>query len=207
GKSTLLKLLMQFYDPTAGELLINGHSIVDLEPATVRHEISYVPQENFFFTNTLRENIYYANPIVPDEEVYDYLSLTDASGFLPANEPLESHLTRGGRNFSGGQRQRLALTRALSRDASVYVFDDSFSALDYQTDYTIRKNLRETLEQAITIVVAQRVATIRQADKILVLEDGKMVGYGNHDSLLENNQIYREIARSQAQGEEDSHEI
>lgn len=205
GKSTLLKLLMQFYDPTDGQLLINQEAIEELEPASVRNEVSYVPQENFFFTNTLRENIYYANPIIEDEEVYDYLSLTDARGFLPDTEPLESHLTRGGRNFSGGQRQRLALTRALSRDASVYIFDDSFSALDYQTDYTIRKNLSEPLEQAITIIVAQRVATIRHADKILVLEDGKMAGYGNHDSLMENNQVYREIARSQAQSEEDSH--
>lgn len=116
-------------------------------------------------------------------------------------------MTRGGQNFSGGQRQRLALTRALSREASVYVFDDSFSALDYQTDYTIRKNLQETLAEAVTIVVAQRVATIHQADKILILEEGKMVGYGKHDELLENNQVYREIARSQAQNdEEDLHD-
>ncbi len=208
GKSTLLKLLMQFYDPTDGQLLINGESIEDLEPATVREELSYVPQQNFFFTNTLRENIYYANPTIADQEVHDYLTITDARGFLPQDEPLESHLTRGGRNFSGGQRQRLALTRALSREASVYIFDDSFSALDYQTDYTIRKNLQETLEQAVTVIVAQRVATIHQADKILVLEDGKMVGYGNHQTLLENNQVYREIARSQAQNEEEgTHDI
>lgn len=206
GKSTLLKLLMQFYDPTSGALLINGETIEDLEPASVRDEISYVPQQNFFFTNTLRENIYYANPTIADDDVHDYLYLTDARDFLPKEEPLESHLTRGGHNFSGGQRQRLALTRALSREASVYVFDDSFSALDYQTDYTIRKNLQETLEQAITIVVAQRVATIHHADKILVLEDGQMVGYGSHDELLENNQVYREIARSQAQDEEGSHD-
>lgn len=206
GKSTLLKLLMQFYDPTAGELLINGETIENLEPASVRDEISYVPQQNFFFTNTLRENIYYANPTIADDDVENYLYLTDARDFLPKEEPLESHLARGGRNFSGGQRQRLALTRALSRDASVYVFDDSFSALDYQTDYTIRKNLQKTLEQAITIVVAQRVATIHHADKILVLEDGQMAGYGSHEELLEDNQIYREIARSQAQDEEGSHD-
>lgn len=207
GKSTLLKLLMQFYDPTSGELLINGASIEALDPETVRAEVSYVPQQNFFFTNTLRENIYYANPVIEDEEVHDYLELSDARGFLPRKAPLDSQLTRGGQNFSGGQRQRLALTRALSRKASVYIFDDSFSALDYQTDYTIRKNLQETLEQAITIVVAQRVATIHQADKILVLEDGKMVGYGKHEELLQTNQVYREIARSQAQDEEGSHDI
>jgi ATP-binding cassette subfamily B protein len=207
GKSTLLKLLMQFYDPTSGELLVNDVSIEELEPAAVRSELSYVPQQNFFFTNTLRENIYYANPTIPDEEVHDYLLITDARDFLPEEKPLESHMSRGGGNFSGGQQQRLALTRALSRDASVYVFDDSFSALDYQTDYTIRKNLQDTLDQAITIVVAQRVATIRHADKILVLEDGKMAGYGNHEMLMKSNQVYQEIARSQAQGEEDLHDI
>ncbi len=203
GKSTLLKLLMQFYDPTGGALLINDQAIDTLEPASLRHELSYVPQQNFFFTNTLRENIYYANPLIEDAKVLDYLTLTDARGFLPQQNPLDSHMARGGQNFSGGQRQRLALTRALSREASVYIFDDSFSALDYQTDYTIRKNLQATLKQAITIVVAQRVATIHQADKILVLEEGQMVGYGSHEELLEQNQVYREIARSQAQNKEE----
>lgn len=202
GKSTLLKLLMQFYDPSSGDLLINEESIEDLNPASVRNEVSYVPQQNFFFTNTLRENIYYANPTIADEEVHEYLSLSDARGFLPKRDPLDSQLTRGGQNFSGGQRQRLALTRALSREASVYIFDDSFSALDYQTDYTIRKNLQETLAEAVTIVVAQRVATIHQADKILILEEGKMVGYGKHEELLETNRVYQEIARSQAQNDE-----
>ena len=203
GKSTLLKLLMQFYDPTAGQLLINEDSIDNLDPAAVRNEVSYVPQQNFFFTNTLRENIYYANSTIADEEVHEYLSLSDARGFLPKRDPLDSQLTRGGQNFSGGQRQRLALTRALSREASVYIFDDSFSALDYQTDYTIRKNLQESLADAVTIVVAQRVATIHQADKILILEEGQMVGYGKHEELLRNNQVYQEINHSQAQDEEE----
>lgn len=136
----------------------------------------------------------------------EYLETTQSDYFLTGPSPLERKVIRGGQNFSGGQRQRLALTRALAREASVYIFDDSFSALDYRTDYEIRQNLSSLLNDAITIVVAQRVSTIRHADNILVLDDGKMAAYGSHDELMQSSELYKEIVSSQAQEEETTHE-
>ena len=166
--------------------------------------MSYVPQQNFFFTKTIRENLAYSNEWVQDRELLEQLEVSQALEFL-SEEPLEEEMTRGGSNYSGGQRQRLAIARALSRKVSVYIFDDSFSALDYQTDYRLRQQLKTTLSDAILIVVAQRIATIRHADKILVLNDGKVSGFGNHESLMATNGLYREIAHSQGE-EETSHE-
>ena len=206
GKSTLLKLLMQFYDPTDGVLTLNNQTIEKLNPESVRHLVSYVPQQNFFFTDTIRGNIHYSNPAVDDNKVMEYLETTQSDYFLTGPSPLERKVIRGGQNFSGGQRQRLALTRALAREASVYIFDDSFSALDYRTDYEIRQNLSSLLNDAITIVVAQRVSTIRHADNILVLDDGKMAAYGSHDELMQSSELYKEIVSSQAQEEETTHE-
>lgn len=206
GKSTLLKLLMQFYDPTDGELTLNGKMIEELDPESVRHLVSYVPQQNFFFTDTIRGNMHYSNPNVEDKIVLNHLETTQSDYFLDRNRPLDQKVIRGGQNFSGGQRQRLALGRALVREASVYIFDDSFSALDYRTDYEIRQNLSSVLKEAITIVVAQRVATIRHADKILVLDDGKMAAYGSHDDLMKTSKLYNEIVSSQAKEEETVHE-
>ena len=206
GKSTLLKLLMQFYDPTDGVLTLNNQTIEKLNPESVRHLVSYVPQQNFFFTDTIRGNMDYSNPAVDDNKVMEYLETTQSDYFLTGPSPLERKVIRGGQNFSGGQRQRLALTRALAREASVYIFDDSFSALDYRTDYEIRQNLSSLLNDAITIVVAQRVSTIRHADNILVLDDGKMAAYGSHDELMQSSELYKEIVSSQAQEEETTHE-
>ena len=206
GKSTLLKLLMQFYDPTDGVLTLNNQTIEKLNPESVRHLVSYVPQQNFFFTDTIRGNMHYSNPAVDDNKVMEYLETTQSDYFLTGPSPLERKVIRGGQNFSGGQRQRLALTRALAREASVYIFDDSFSALDYRTDYEIRQNLSSLLNDAITIVVAQRVSTIRHADNILVLDDGKMAAYGSHDELMQTSGLYKEIVSSQAQEEETTHE-
>lgn len=206
GKSTLLKLLMQFYDPTDGELKLNNQTIEELDPESVRHLISYVPQQNFFFTDTIRGNMHYSNPSVEDRTVLNHLETTQSDYFLDGDNPLDRKVIRGGQNFSGGQRQRLALSRALAREASVYIFDDSFSALDYRTDYEIRQNLSSVLKDAITIVVAQRVATIRHADKILVLDDGKMAAYGSHNDLMQTSELYNEIVSSQAKEEETVHE-
>ena len=206
GKSTLLKLLMQFYDPTDGELKLNNQTIEELDPESVRHLISYVPQQNFFFTDTIRGNMHYSNPSVEDRTVLNHLETTQSDYFLDGDNPLDRKVIRGGQNFSGGQRQRLALSRALAREASVYIFDDSFSALDYRTDYEIRQNLSSVLKDAITIVVAQRVATIRHADKILVLDDGKMAAYGSHNDLMHTSELYNEIVSSQAKEEETVHE-
>jgi len=202
GKSTLLKLFMQFYDPSEGKLLINDQAIETLNPESVREKISYVPQQNYFFSDSVRGNLFYSNPDASDEKMLDSLETAQAMQFLPKEEPLEKTVARGGRNYSGGQRQRLAISRALTRPASLYVFDDSFSALDYKTDHELRLALQGKLNDAATIIVAQRVATIRHANKILVLENGKVQGLGSHDELMQSNQIYREIAISQGEEED-----
>lgn len=198
GKSTLLRLILQFYEPGDKELFINGIDIKDLNNYDVRDKISYVPQENFFFSKTVSENLSYANEKSEKDLMKGSLLKAKAMDFL-GDDPLDKKVSRGGKNLSGGQRQRLAIARALTRDASVYLFDDSFSALDYKTDYELRQVLREDLKNKIVIVVAQRVATILNADKILVLEDGEVAGYGDHNYLMKNNKIYREIAISQGQ--------
>ena len=202
GKSTLLRLLLQFYEPGEGELFINGIDIKSLKNLELREEISYVPQENFFFSKTVAENLSYAREDSEEEIMLEAIKNADAIEFL-GDDPLNKEIARGGKNLSGGQRQRLAIARALTRDASLYLFDDSFSALDYKTDYELRQILKEKLQDKIVIVVAQRVATILNADKILVLEDGQVAGYGNHESLMKTNEIYREIAVSQGQAYEE----
>ncbi len=202
GKSTLLRLLLQFYEPGEGELFINGMDIKSLKNFELREEISYVPQENFFFSKTVAENLSYAREDAEEEIMFEAIKNADAIEFL-GQDPLNKEIARGGKNLSGGQRQRLAIARALTRDASLYLFDDSFSALDYKTDYELRQILKEKLQDKIVIVVAQRVATILNADKILVLEDGQVAGYGNHESLMKTNEIYREIAVSQGQAYEE----
>ena len=202
GKSSLLRLLLQFYEPGDGELFLNGRDIKTLNNYEVRDKISYVPQENFFFSKTVAENLSYAKEDAEDEKMIASLKNARAHEFL-GDKPLEKKISRAGRNLSGGQRQRLAMARALTRDASVYLFDDSFSALDYKTDYELRQLLNKSLEDKIVIVVAQRVATILNADKILVLEDGRVAGYGNHQDLMKHNEVYREIAISQGQAYEE----
>ena len=202
GKSTLLRLLLQFYEPGEGQLFINGIDIKSLKNFELREEISYVPQENFFFSKTVAENLSYAREDAEEDIMLEAIKNADAIEFL-GQDPLNKEIARGGKNLSGGQRQRLAIARALTRDASLYLFDDSFSALDYKTDYELRQILKEKLQDKIVIVVAQRVATILNADKILVLEDGQLAGYGNHESLMKTNEIYREIAVSQGQAYEE----
>lgn len=202
GKSTLLRLLLQFYEPGEGQLFINGIDIKSLKNFELREEISYVPQENFFFSKTVAENLSYAREDAEEEIMLEAIKNADAIEFL-GQDPLNKEIARGGKNLSGGQRQRLAIARALTRDASLYLFDDSFSALDYKTDYELRQILKEKLQDKIVIVVAQRVTTILNADKILVLEDGQVAGYGNHESLMKTNEIYREIAVSQGQAYEE----
>ena len=202
GKSTLLRLLLQFYEPGEGQLFINGIDIKSLKNFELREEISYVPQENFFFSKTVAENLSYAREDAEEDIMLEAIKNADAIEFL-GQDPLNKEIARGGKNLSGGQRQRLAIARALTRDASLYLFDDSFSALDYKTDYELRQILKEKLQDKIVIVVAQRVATILNADKILVLEDGQVAGYGNHENLMKTNEIYREIAVSQGQAYEE----
>ena len=198
GKSTLLRLLLKFYKPTRGQILVDGQDIQDLKTEDMRREMSYVPQKNFFFSKSVKDNLLYSNQDASDEDLREALSQAKALEFLGEN-PLNEEMSRGGENFSGGQRQRLAIARALNRQASLYLFDDSFSALDYVTDRKVRQGLVEKTQEAMVVIVGQRVATIRHADKILVLEAGEVVGYGSHDDLLRESPVYREIALSQGE--------
>lgn len=200
GKTTFLKLLLQFARPTSGDILINGISINDIETKSLRSRLSYVPQQNYFFTKPVGDNLKYADVNATEEVMINALSKSHALEFLES-EPLKEDMISGGKNFSGGQRQRLAIARALTRDADVYLFDDSFSALDYITDSKIRSSLNKNLDDSISIIVAQRIATIRNADKILLLEDGEQEGFGTHEELMRDSDIYREIAISQGEDE------
>lgn len=199
GKSTILKLLLQFYEPNnRGELFINGLDIKDIETKSLRENISYVPQNNFFFSKSIRDNLKFGDRFASDNNLIEATQIAQASEFLKGDF-LDKKMARAGSNFSGGQRQRLAIARAITRDASCFLFDDSFSALDYKTDYELRCELKKKLKDKITIIVAQRVATILDADKILVIEDGVAVGFGTHKELMKSNEVYREIATSQGQ--------
>lgn len=200
GKTTFLKLLLQFARPTSGDILINGISINDIETKSLRSRLSYVPQQNYFFTKPVGDNLKYADVNATEEVMINALSKSHALEFLEG-EPLKEEMISGGKNFSGGQRQRLAIARALTRDADVYLFDDSFSALDYITDSKIRSSLNKNLDDNMSIIVAQRIATIRNADKILLLEDGEQEGFGTHEELMRDSDIYREIAISQGEDE------
>lgn len=200
GKTTFLKLLLQFARPTSGDILINGISINDIETKSLRSRLSYVPQQNYFFTKPVGDNLKYADVNATEEVMINALSKSHALEFLES-EPLKEDMISGGKNFSGGQRQRLAIARALTRDADVYLFDDSFSALDYITDSKIRSSLNKNLDDSMSIIVAQRIATIRNADKILLLEDGEQEGFGTHEELMRDSDIYREIAISQGEDE------
>lgn len=200
GKTTFLKLLLQFARPTSGDISINGISIDDVDTKSLRSRLSYVPQQNYFFTKSVGDNLKYADINATEEVMINALSKSHALEFLES-EPLKEEMISGGKNFSGGQRQRLAIARALTREADVYLFDDSFSALDYITDSKIRASLNKNLDDNISIIVAQRIATIRNADKILLLEDGKQEGFGTHEELMRDSDIYREIAISQGEDE------
>lgn len=200
GKTTFLKLLLQFARPTSGDILINGISIDDVDTKSLRSRLSYVPQQNYFFTKPVGDNLKYADINATEEVMINALSKSHSLEFLES-EPLKEEMISGGKNFSGGQRQRLAIARALTRDADVYLFDDSFSALDYITDSKIRASLNKNLDDSMSIIVAQRIATIRNADKILLLEDGQQEGFGTHEELMRDSDIYREIAISQGEDE------
>ncbi len=201
GKTTFLKILLRFLKPSSGKVLINDIDINDLDYKSYRRRLSYVNQDNYFFTKSLGENLSYADKSAGEAKLIKALTLSKALDFLSEN-PLEDKVIRGGSNYSGGQRQRLSIARALSRKADVYIFDDSFSALDYITDSKVRENLNKNLQGSIKIIVAQRIATIKKLDKILVLDDGKQLGFGSHDELMKTCKTYIDIAISQGEDQE-----
>jgi len=203
GKSTLVNLVPRLFDATGGRVVVDGVDVRDLDPETLWSRLGLVPQKAFLFTGTIADNVRYGKPDATDEEVWEALEIAQAREFV-ADLPdgLASTVSQGGTNLSGGQRQRLAIARAVVRRPEIYLFDDSFSALDLATDARLRAALRPVTRDATVVVVAQRVSTIRDADVIAVLEDGRVVGRGTHDELLESCGTYQEIVASQLTGEE-----
>lgn len=203
GKTTIMNMIPRFYDTTEGEVLVNGNNVKDYTKHDLREAIGYVPQKRFLFAGTIKSNIGYGVNSLSDEEMKDAAHLAMADEFIDTMpEKYDSHIAQGGKNVSGGQMQRLCIARAVAKKPQIYLFDDSFSALDYKTDKEVRRRLHERTKDAVTVIVAQRIGTIKDADKIVVLDDGKVVGYGNHEELLHSCEVYKEIALSQLSKEE-----
>lgn len=203
GKSTLVNLIPRFYDVTGGALLIDGVDIRNMAQARVRDAVGFIPQKAFLFSGTVASNLRYGKEDATDEQLWAALETAQGKEFVSEMPgQLEAPIAQGGSNVSGGQRQRLAIARALVKMPSIYVFDDSFSALDFRTDSRLRAALRATVKDATVFIVAQRVSTIMDADRIVVLEDGLIVGTGTHDELMKSCDVYREIVHSQHAEEE-----
>ena len=198
GKSSLVQLIPRFYDVTLGRILVDGVDVRDFNVKALRHKIGFIPQKALLFTGTIAENLRYGKEDASIEELDKAADVAQAKEFIESKEEqFETHLAEGGSNLSGGQKQRLSIARAVVKEPDIYIFDDSFSALDYKTDATLRKRLKEVTGDATVLIVAQRVGTIMDADQIIVLDHGEIVGRGTHEELLESNEIYSEIARSQ----------
>jgi len=202
GKTTLLQTIPRLYDVTDGAVLVDGVDVRDLELDTLWGAIGLVPQKPYLFSGTVASNLRYGNEDATDEELWHFLEVAQAAGFVREMGGLEAEIMQGGTNVSGGQRQRLAIARALVRRPEIYLFDDSFSALDFATDAALRAALVTETREATVVIVAQRVSTIRFADRIVVLDDGRVVGSGTHAELMASNETYREIVLSQVTEEE-----
>ena len=198
GKSTIAKVLLRLNDIESGRILINGVDTLDLPLNCLRNQISYTPQKAYIFSGKIKDNFRFTNKNMTDEEMIKIAKIAQSYDFIDSlPDKFDSFVAQGGINFSGGQKQRLSIARALSKDANIYLFDDSFSALDYATDAKLRKELKTFLKDKITIIIAQRLNTIADADKIIVLKDSEITGMGTHQELLESNQEYIELAKSQ----------
>lgn len=206
GKSTLINLVPRFYDATEGEVLVDGVNVKDYTQEFLHNKIGYVPQKAVMFNGTVNSNIAYGDNgkgKISEEKIKKAIEVAQGKEFVEKmNEKYDTHIAQGGTNVSGGQKQRLAIARAIARNPEIYIFDDSFSALDYKTDSLLRKALKEYTKDATSLIVAQRIGTIMNADKIIVLEDGVSVGMGTHKELLKNCDVYKEIALSQLSKEE-----
>ena len=203
GKSTIVNLLPRFYDVTGGDILIDGVSVKQMSQHALREKIGFVPQKGVLFTGTIRSNIAYGAPGISEEEIYKAADIAQATEFISnLPEGLDTPIAQGGTNVSGGQKQRLSIARALAKKPEIYVFDDSFSALDFKTDAALRAALKQNMGQATCLLVAQRISTVVEAEQIIVLEEGKIAGIGTHKELMQTCPIYQEIARSQLSQEE-----
>ena len=203
GKSTIVNLIPRFYDVTGGELIIDGVNVKDVSQKDLRDIIGFVPQKGLLFSGTIESNIKYSDDNMSDEKMYEAARIAQATEFIETKEKkYQDPISQGGGNVSGGQKQRISIARALAKDPEIFVFDDSFSALDLKTDAALREALSEKTHDKTVIIVAQRISTILNADQIVVLEEGKVVGIGTHEELMKNNETYRQIALSQLSEEE-----
>lgn len=198
GKSTLINLVPRFYEATTGEILVNGIEIKNYAQEDLMRRIGYVPQRGVLFAGTVASNIKFGAPEITEEQMHEAARIAQASEFIEKLEKgYDSHIAQGGSNVSGGQKQRLSIARAVAKNPDIYIFDDSFSALDMKTDARLRKALNPVTRNAVTLIVAQRISTIKDAEQIVVLNNGKVVGKGTHKTLLKDCEVYREIAKSQ----------
>jgi ATP-binding cassette subfamily B protein len=203
GKSTLISLIPRFYDVSAGQVMVDGVDVRDLKLKDLYGQIGYVPQSGVLFSGTVKSNIAYGKKDASDRDVKKAADVAQASEFIKNLEKgIESEIAQGGTNVSGGQKQRLSIARALAVKPKVYIFDDSFSALDFKTDQALRGALEKETKNKTVLIVGQRISTIMNADKIIVLDEGKIVGEGTHSQLMKTNAVYKEIAYSQLSDEE-----
>ncbi|MGN1042148.1 MAG: ABC transporter transmembrane domain-containing protein [Christensenellales bacterium] len=203
GKSTIINLIPRFYDVTGGQVFVDGQDVSTYPQAELRKKIGFVPQRSILFSGTIADNLRYGKEDATEEEMWEALRIAQSDAFVREKEGgLEYEVEQGGQNFSGGQKQRLSIARAVTRRPEIYIFDDSFSALDFKTDAKLRKALAEVTQESIVIIVAQRIGTIMDADEIIVMDDGRMVGKGKHADLIRNCKLYRDIALSQMSEEE-----
>ena len=203
GKSTLIKLVPRFNDVTTGEVLVNGVNVKHVEISKLQEQIGYVPQKGTLLSGTIESNIKYGNPEATDEFMKECADIAQATEFIETKEDkYQSEISQNAKNVSGGQKQRLSIARAIAKKAPIYIFDDSFSALDFKTDAKLRQAIKQKMSKATILIVAQRVSTIMNAEQIIVLEQGKVVGKGTHKELLKNCPTYYEIASSQLTKEE-----
>ena len=203
GKSTLINLIPRFYDVSEGAIYVNGVDIREVKQHDLHEQIGYVAQKGILMSGTIAENITYGNPAATNDEIKTFASIAQASDFIEKKEKgYDDLIAQGGTNVSGGQKQRLSIARAIATKAPIYIFDDSFSALDFKTDAALRNAIHEHLSDATLLIVAQRVSTIMHANQIIVLDEGKVVGQGTHEELLKTCEAYYEIASSQLSKEE-----
>ena len=203
GKSTLINLIPRFFDVTKGEILVDGVNIKDVTQHDLREKIGYVPQKGILFSGTIDSNLRYGKKEATEGDINKAARIAQATEFIESKpEKYETEISQGGTNVSGGQKQRLSIARAIAKDPEIYIFDDSFSALDFKTDAKLRKSLKEEISESTVLIVAQRISTILNAEQIIVLDEGKMVGKGTHKELLNNCEVYKQIALSQLSKEE-----
>lgn len=203
GKSTLVNLIPRFFDVTEGEILVDGVDVREISQSDLRNKIGYVPQKGVLFSGTIESNLRYAKEDATDEELKKAISIAQATEFVESKpEGIETEISQGGTNVSGGQKQRLSIARAIVKNPEIYIFDDSFSALDFKTDAKLRKALKSETSGSTVLIVAQRISTILNAEQIIVLDEGEIVGVGSHENLLKNCDVYKQIALSQLSKEE-----